>query len=75
MNKTVKTIGKIIGASWVASNLISIGVYARIFLERHPDWVPTSLFQKYLHFMADSDDVADWIEAHNASERQEEPSE
>ena len=64
MNKTVKTIGKIVGGSLVASNLISIGVYARIFLERHPDWAPATLIQKYLHFMADADDVADWIEAH-----------
>lgn len=75
MNKTVKNIGKIVGGSLVVSNLISIGVYARIFLERHPDWVPTTLFQKYLHFMADADDIADVIEAHNASKRQEEPSE
>lgn len=71
MNKTVKTIGKIVGGSLVVSNLISIGVYARIFLDRHPDWIPTTLFQKYLHFMADADDVADWIEAHVASKRQE----
>ena len=63
MNKTVKTIGKIVGGSLVASNLISIGVYARIFLERHPDWKPAGLFEKYLHFMADSDDIADFIEA------------
>lgn len=63
MNKTVKNIGKIVGGSLVVSNLISIGVYARIFLERHPDWKPVGLFEKYLHFMADSDDVADFIEA------------